>query len=110
MITRIGLFEGTVKAGREAAFDAFVETTMRPLWRAFPGLVDLEVRRGEIEGGVRYPLVTVFRFADRAALEGALASPERQRSLEATRTLLAMFDGRVVHQVLRPFPSAPAAR
>ncbi|WP_226584257.1 hypothetical protein [Acuticoccus sediminis] len=103
MITRIGLFDGTIRPGREAAFYAYVWETMLPVWQAFPGLRELDVLTGDSpELGKAYPLVTSFRFDDRAALEAALASPERQTSLEKTRGLLEMFDGRVVHQVLAP--------
>ena len=105
MITRIGLFDGTIKPGEEAAFYAYVWETMLPVWQAFPGLQGLEVLTGESPEIERaYPLVTSFKFADQAALEAALASPERQTSLEKTQGLLAMFDGRVVHQVLTPLP------
>ena len=103
MITRIGLFDGTIKPGRDAAFYAYVWETMLPVWQAFPGLLDLGVLTGESpELGTHYPLVTSFRFADEATLEAALVSPERQTSMEKTKGLLEMFDGRIVHQVLKP--------
>ena len=103
MITRIGLFDGTIKPGEEAAFYAYVWETMLPVWQAFPGLKRLGVLTAESpEIDKTYPLVTSFDFADEAALQAALASPERQRSLEATKGLLEMFDGRVIHQVLTP--------
>ena len=105
MITRIGLFDGTIKPGQENAFYTYVWEEMLAVWQAFPGLRGLEVLTGESpEIDRAYPLVTSFQFDDAAALEAALASPERQRSLEKTQGLLAMFDGRVVHQVLTPLP------
>ncbi|UOM37359.1 Dabb family protein [Acuticoccus sp. I52.16.1] len=105
MITRIGLFDGTIRPGQESAFYAYVWEEMLAVWQAFPGLRSLQVLTGESpELGTAYPLVTVFQFDDEAALAAALASPERQRSLEKTKGLLEMFDGRVVHQVLKPLP------
>lgn len=105
MITRLGLFDGTIKPGKDTAFYTYVWEEMLPVWQAFPGLLGLEVLTGEVpELSKAYPLVTKFDFADRAALEAALASPERHRSLDRTQGLLAMFDGHIVHTVLSPLP------
>ena len=103
MNVRYGYFDGTIVPGREKAFYAYVTDTMMAVWQAFPGLERLEVLKGHsAELDRAYPLITVFAFADRPTLEAALVSPERHRSLEATKGLLEMFDGKIVHVVTEP--------
>ena len=103
LVTRQGFFEGRIRPGMEQAFFAFVAERMLPVWRSFPGLLDLRVSTAASpENQVAYPLHTAFDFASVEAMEAALASPERQEALARTKELLRMFDGRVFHVVTRP--------
>ena len=103
MIIRQGFFEGRIRPTLEDRFYAFVAEQMVPVWRSFPGLIDLKVSTATAtEDGISYPLHTSFSFPSDAVLEAALASPERQEALARTRTLLEMFEGRVFHVVTRP--------
>lgn len=101
MIIRQALFEGVVHPGREADFRAYVEAELMPLWRRFPGVREVRVLHGvEHDAGVP-PVAMILSMAfERAGdLAGALESPVRYESREATKGLLAMFDGRVRHHV-----------
>ncbi len=87
----------------EDRFFEYVREKMLPVWMSFPGLEDLRVSTAvSPENGIEYPLHTSFTFADEAALEAALASPERQESLKRTKELMEMFEGRVFHVLIRP--------
>jgi len=101
MFKRLAFFEGAIRAGREAEFDAYIQERLVPLWTQFPGATRVEILR-EVEaedGSHRYPLVLQTTYPSRAAIEGALASTVRFESREMTKGLLAMFDGRVFHVV-----------
>jgi antibiotic biosynthesis monooxygenase (ABM) superfamily enzyme len=101
MLVRQALFEGAIHSGRETAFDAYVEATMLPLWRRFPGVREVRVlRERERDAGMpEVAMVLSMTFDDAAALQAALDSPVRVESRAATQGLLAMFDGRVRHHV-----------
>ena len=43
MILRQALFEGTIKAGQEEAFKAYVAEKLMPMWLAFPGIKEVRV-------------------------------------------------------------------
>lgn len=87
----------------EDRFFEYVRQRMLPVWTSFPGLRDLRVSTASSpEKGVEYPLHTSFTFEDEAALEAALASPERQESLMRTKDLMTMFEGRIFHVLTRP--------
>lgn len=100
MIVRQGLFEGRIKPGREDEFYAFVRERLLPVWRSFPGAVSVEVLTGEdVDDKRRFPLHTVFRFPDRAAMDAALASPARQQAVALVPQLMDLFEGRLHHLV-----------
>jgi hypothetical protein len=110
MFKRIAFFEGDIANGREAEFDAYVKEWLVPLWTKFPGAVRVETLR-EVEaedGSHRYPLVLQITYQSRDAIAEALASRVRFESREATRRLLAMFEGRVFHVVYDLSEHAPA--
>jgi antibiotic biosynthesis monooxygenase (ABM) superfamily enzyme len=87
----------------EEEFFAFVAEKMVPVWRSFPGLVDLKVSTATLtEDGISYPLHTTFAFPSEDVLKAALASPQRQEALARTKVLLEMFEGRVFHILTRP--------
>jgi hypothetical protein len=103
MYKRLAFFEGTISHGREAEFDAYIRERLVPLWTQFPGATRVEVLR-EVEaedGSHRYPLVLQTTYPDRGAIENALASKVRYESREATKGLLAMFEGRIFHVVYK---------
>ena len=75
---------------------------MMPLISAFPGLQSLRVlvpsdSDGCLDGAV---LALEMTYPDRAAMEVALASPERAQNAEETKSLLAMLKNpQVSHSV-----------
>lgn len=107
MIVRQGFFEGRIKPGQEEAFYAYVRDIMMDVWRAFPGLVKLEVSTAHSpEDKKNFPLHTSFTFPDETTLQQALTSPQRQTSLEKTLILMQMFDGRIFHVVTTPLSAS----
>ncbi len=111
MIKRLAFFEGAIRPGREAEFDAYVTERLVPLWRRFPKAARVEVLR-EVEaedGSHRYPMVLETTYPDRAAIAEALASAVRFESREVTKGLYEFFDGRIFHVVYRLDDYAPAA-
>ncbi|MFD1790362.1 hypothetical protein ACFSE0_01795 [Ochrobactrum teleogrylli] len=101
MIVRQAFFEGAIHAGREDAFKAYVAKTLMPMWLQFPGILDVRVLYAveRDEGAPSYPMVLWTVYDSREALAEALASPIRYESREATKGLLAMFDGHIHHHV-----------
>jgi antibiotic biosynthesis monooxygenase (ABM) superfamily enzyme len=111
MLKRLAFFEGAIRPGREAAFEAYVTEKLVPLWTRFPGALNVEVLR-EIEaedGSHRYPMALAITYADASAIAAALASPVRMESREVTKGLYEFFDGRIFHVVYRFDAYAPAA-
>lgn len=103
MIIRQGFFEGRILPSMEDRFFSYVANDMVPVWRSFPGLIELRVSTAESpENKVWYPLHTSFTFPSEDVLDAALKSPQRQEALARTKVLLEMFDGRVFHVVTRP--------
>jgi hypothetical protein len=45
MFKRLAFFEGAIRPGREAAFDAYVNERLVPLWTRFPKALRVEVLR-----------------------------------------------------------------
>jgi antibiotic biosynthesis monooxygenase (ABM) superfamily enzyme len=101
MLKRLAFFEGAIKQGCEAAFDAYINNRLVPLWRQFPGALGVDIlREAEAEDGShRYPLILAIAYPDRAAMELALASPVRAQSREVTQGLHQFFEGRIFHVV-----------
>ncbi len=102
MITRYAFFEGAVRKGLTEAFRDAVLEELLPTWRAFPGAADVRVRFAveRDDDAPEYPMILAVDYPDRAALDHALASPERQASRAATeRVLPRFFDGRIHHHV-----------
>lgn len=102
MITRYALFEGQVKTGKTADFRDAVLTRLVPLWRQFPGYLDVRVMFSDErdEGAPEYPLILTISYPDRKAKHGALASDARNQSRDVTGQIVAeFFDGRIHHHV-----------
>ncbi len=101
MIIRQAFFEGTIHAGREEAFKAYVAKKLMPMWLAFPGIKEVRVLYNieRDEGAPTYPMVLSTMYESRETLAAALDSPVRYESREMTKGLLEMFDGRIHHHV-----------
>lgn len=101
MIIRQAFFEGTIRAGREQAFKAYVAEKLMPMWLAFPGVREVRVLYDieRDEGAPAYPMVLSTMYESSEALAAALESPVRYESREVTKGLLEMFEGRIHHHV-----------
>ena len=102
MITRYALFEGSVHEGQTEAFRAAVLAEVLPHWNAFPGALAVRVcfSNERDDGAPELPLILAISYADRAAVDTALASPERAAAKAATESVLARyFHGRVHHHI-----------
>ncbi len=102
MITRFALFEGMVKDGKTTEFRAAVKARLIPLWRQFPGNLDVRVMFGEDrdEGAPEFPLILAISYPDTATMEAALQAPARAQSRDVTGEIVAeFFDGRIHHHV-----------
>lgn len=102
MITRFALFEGHVRPDDVPAFRAAVLAEVLPHWQSFPGVLAVRVcfENERDEGAPEMPLVLAITYPDRAAVDTALASPQRARAKAATDAILARyFTGRVHHHI-----------
>ena len=102
MITRFALFEGHVQEGQKEAFRAAVLAEILPHWNAFPGALAVRVcfSNERDEGAPEFPLVLAISYANRAAVDTALASPERAAAKAATESVMARyFTGRIHHHI-----------
>ncbi len=102
MITRFALFEGQVNAGETEAFRAAVLNEVLPHWKSFPGVLAVRVcfSNERDEGAPELPLILAISYPNRAAVDVALASPERALAKAATEAVLARyFQGRVHHHI-----------
>ena len=93
MITRFALFEGVVPAHDVPAFRAAVLAEVLPHWQSFPGVLAVRVcfENERDDGAPEMPLVLAITYPDRAAVDTALASPQRAR---AVTTATARSTGR----------------
>ena len=83
---------------------------MMDIWRSFPGLVELKVSTASSpENGTFFPLHTSFTFHGMADLDAVLVSPQRLLSVEKTKILMEMFEGRIFHIVTQPLSDAGPA-
>ncbi len=101
MIIRQAFFEGSIHAGKEAVFKAYVAEKLMPMWLAFPGIREVKVLYAveRDEGAPPFPMVLWTAYDSREALAAALESPVRYESREMTKGLLEMFDGHIHHHV-----------
>ena len=102
IVTRYALFEGRVHDGMTAAFRAAVLAEVLPHWKAFPGVLAVRVCFADErdEGAPELPLILAISYADRAAVDTALASAARAQAKAATEAILARyFDGRIHHHI-----------
>ena len=113
MITRYALFEGQVKDGQTAAFRAFVNDQLVPLWTRFDGAEEVRVMFSEErdDGAPEYPLVLAISYPDRDAMARAMACDARFASKDKTAELVdRFFEGRIHHHVTtaQSFALSPA--
>ena len=102
MITRFALFDGHINADQTEAFRAAVLSEVLPHWNSFPGVLAVRVcfSTERDEGAPELPLILAISYPDRAAVDVALASPERALAKAATESVLArFFVGRVHHHI-----------
>jgi len=102
MITRFALFEGHVKPDETEAFRAAVLAEVLPHWKSFPGVLSVRIcfSNERDEGAPELPLLLAISYPDRAAVDVALASPQRALAVAATESVLARyFRGRVHHHI-----------
>jgi hypothetical protein len=102
VITRFALFEGQVNPGEMEAFRAAILTEVLPHWKSFPGVLAVRVcfSNERDDGAPELPLILAVSYPDRAAVDAALASPERALAKAATESILARhFHGRVHHHI-----------
>lgn len=98
-VLRCAFFRGRVSPGREAEFEALLAERLVPLWRRFPGALEVRLLRPLDADAHAPPLALVLstRYPSLAAMRDALASDIREQTREPTRDLLAMFEGEVFH-------------
>lgn len=102
MITRYAFFEGTINEGQTEAFRAAVMDRLVPLWKQFPGNLEVRVMFSEDrdEGAPEFPMVLGISYPDIAAMEAALDSPPRAQSKDVTGEIVdEFFKGRIHHHV-----------
>ncbi len=102
MMTRFALFEGHVKPDESEAFRAAILAEVLPHWKAFPGVLAVRVcfANERDEGAPEIPLILAISYPDRAAVDVALASPQRALAKAATEAILdRFFRGRVHHHI-----------
>jgi hypothetical protein len=102
MITRFALFEGKINAGETNAFRAAILKEVVPHWESFPRVVAVRVcfSNEHDEGAPEIPLILAITYPDRAAVDVALASPQRALAKTATDSILERyFNGRVHHHI-----------
>lgn len=102
MITRYALFQGTIAPGQTEAFRHAVLSELLPTWQAFPGATSVRVTFADSrdDGAPEIPLILATNYPDQAALDLALASPERIASRAATqRVMPRFFTGEIHHHV-----------
>ncbi|MEO0062763.1 MAG: hypothetical protein RLZZ08_1323 [Pseudomonadota bacterium] len=101
MITRTAIFEGRIKPGMEDAFFTGVEQRLAPLWAAFPGALALRWFRAVECDDAERPVVMIQQvdYPDRAVMQAAITSPQRDAARAVTMELMEMFDGRFYHVI-----------
>ena len=102
MITRYALFEGYIHEGQTEAFRAAILAEVLPHWNAFPDVLAVRVcfENECDEGAPEMPLILAIIYPNRAAVDTALASPQRTAAKAATEAVLEKyFTGRVHHHI-----------
>lgn len=102
MIRRYAIFVGSLKAGKEEEFRRRVVEEARPIWLQMPGLIDLELQFTIDcdEGAPETPLILATVYEDVAAMDKAIASPQRNEAGAIAASILAdCFVGDAFHYI-----------
>lgn len=102
MITRYALFEGSIKSGQTEAFRAAVREKVLPIWKQFPGAIEVRVMFSEDrdDGAPEFPMILAITYPDLEAMGRALESAPRAQSKIATEEVTSQFfEGRIHHHV-----------
>ena len=102
MITRFALFEGHIHTGQTQAFRAAILREVLPHWQSFPDVLAVSVcfENERDEDAPEMPLILAISYPTRAAVDTALASPQRAAAKAATEDVLERyFTGRVHHHI-----------
>jgi hypothetical protein len=102
MIIRYALFEGQIHAGQTEAFRATILAEVLPHWQSFPHALAVRVcfENERDEGAPELPLILAITYPNRAAVDVALASPQRAAAKAATEAILARyFTGHIHHHM-----------
>lgn len=99
MLTRVAVYEGTVKTGQEETFFRRVREELEPIWKQFPHVLAVRVLRVQSVDKDARPIAMVLEmdFPDMKAIEDCLASPVRPKAHAATEEVMKLFDGRFYH-------------
>lgn len=103
MLVRMAIFRGNLPKANRADFRAHLSTRMLPLIRDFPSILSAEALfpTSSDPALADVQLILDMRYEDEAAMETALASPQRAQNGEETKELLAlMTEASVEHVVL----------
>jgi hypothetical protein len=96
------MFEGTISPGKTDAFRTAILEEVLPHWKSFPGVLSVRVcfSNERDAGAPELPLILAITYPDRAAVDVALASPERALAKAATESVLARyFHGKLHHHI-----------
>ena len=96
------MFEGRVSPDKKLAFRKAILEEVLPHWQSFPGVLAVRVCFSDErdDDAPEMPLILAISYADRAAVDVALASPERALAKAATESVLArFFQGRLHHHI-----------
>ena len=103
MLTRLAIFHGRVRDGKDDAMRRYVEDVLAPLWRQFDGAEDVRVMFGveQDDGGPEIPLILAINYPDRAAMARALDSPARHESRDLLPGFFETYlDGSLHHYLM----------
>lgn len=102
MIRRYAIFFGSLKSGREEEFRRRIVEEARPIWLQMPGLMGIELQFSidRDEGAPETPLILATVYEDLAAMNEAIASPQRTQASDIARAILAdCFVGNAYHYI-----------
>ena len=108
MITRYALFESQIHPGQTEAFRAAILADVLPHWQSFPEVLAVRVcfENERDEGASEMPLILAISYPNRAAVDTALASPQRAAAKAATEAVLERyFTGRIHHHITQAVES-----
>ena len=102
MITRYAMFEGQIHPGQTEAFRAAILADVLPHWQSLHDVLSVRVcfENERDEGAPEMPLILAISYPNRAAVDTALASPQRAAAKAATESVRERyFTGRIHHHI-----------